>query len=29
MELSGGFPMWDKLTAQQQETLTRAAAARL
>ena len=28
MELSGGFPMWDKLTAQQQETLTRAAAAR-
>ena len=28
MELSGGFPIWDKLTAQQRETLTAAAAAR-
>lgn len=26
MELSGGFPIWDKLTAQQRETLTAAAA---
>ncbi|MCI6054631.1 Crp/Fnr family transcriptional regulator [Dysosmobacter sp.] len=28
MELSGGFPIWDKLTAQQRETLTAAAAVR-
>ena len=28
MELSGGFPIWDKLTAQQRQTLTAAAAVR-
>ena len=28
MELSGGFPIWDKLTERQRETLTRAAAPR-
>ena len=28
MELSGGFPIWDKLTAQQRETLIAAAAVR-
>ena len=28
MELSGGFPIWDKLTEQQRQTLTQAAAAR-
>lgn len=28
MELSGGFPIWDKLTAQQRGTLTAAAAVR-